>query len=126
MVLECYQTLKLIEPRPAMFLGDATLKSIHIYITGYYQALLDQGFVTKAHTAEPFFDWIANKLGYYESNAGWVNMIVAASMGFEAKSIVWEDVLKTEKSFEQHNLSVKRFYELLEEFKLEMETAENI
>jgi hypothetical protein len=120
MILDCYKILRLIERRPAMFVGENTLKAIHLYISGYYHALLDEGIVTAAHTDEPFFDWIADKLGYYESTAGWVNMIVAESMGFDSKDISWEEVLDTSISKEQHSISINRFYELLEEFKNEM------
>ncbi len=121
MILDCYKILKLIEYRPAMFVGENTLKAIHLYISGYYHALLDEGVVTAAHTDEPFFNWVANKLGYYESTAGWVNMIVAESMGFHSKDISWEEVFEAPTTDEQHSISINRFYELLEEFKKDME-----
>tara|TARA_R110002050_G_scaffold241085_1_gene377468 strand:- start:184 stop:579 length:396 start_codon:yes stop_codon:yes gene_type:complete len=121
MILDCYKILKQMERKPAMWVGENTLKAIHLYISGYYHALLDEGVVTAAHTDEPFFDWVADKLGYFESTAGWVNMIVAESMGFESKNISWEEVFETPTTKEQHSISINRFYELLEEFKKEME-----
>jgi hypothetical protein len=120
MILDCYKILKQMETRPAMWVGENTLKAIYLYISGYYHALLDEGVVTAAHTDEPFFDWVAEKLGYYESTAGWVNMIVAESMGFDSKDISWEEVFETPISKEQHSISINRFYELLEEFNIEM------
>jgi hypothetical protein len=120
MILDCYKILKKMEPRPAMWVGENTLKAIHLYISGYYHALLDQGVVTAAHTDEPFFDWVAEKLGYYESTAGWVNMIVAEAKGFDSKNISWEEVFETPTSKEQHSISINRFYELLEEFEIKM------
>lgn len=119
MILDCYKLLKQIERRPAMYVGQNTLRAIFIYTSGYYHALIDKGFVTAAHTDDPFFDWIADKLGYYESTAGWVNMIVAESMGFDSKNINWEEVFETPTTNEQHSISINRFYELMEEYKKE-------
>lgn len=121
MILDCYKILKQIEPRPAMWTGEATLKSIHNYISGYYRALLDNKIVQKPHTDEPFFDWVAKKLGYYESTAGWANMILAFSMGFKPENISWEEVFATPVANEQHLKSIKFFYELVEQFKNEIE-----
>lgn len=121
MVLDCYKILKQLEDRPAMWVGENTLKAIHLYTSRYYQALLDKGVVTATHTDEPFFDWVVDKLGYRESTAGWVNMIVAESMGFESKNIKWEKVFETHTTKGHHSVSIHRFYELLEEFKIEME-----
>jgi len=121
MILDCYKILKQIESRPAMWTGEATLKSIHNYISGYYQALLDNKIVLKSHTDEAFFDWVANKLGYYESTAGWVNMILAYCIGFDSKNISWEDVFASSVTKEQHLKSIRYFYQLLEEFKKEIE-----
>jgi hypothetical protein len=124
MILECYKILKQIELHPAMWTGEATLDSIRNYISGYYHALLDNKIVHKAHTDEPFFDWVANKLGYYESSAGWANMILAYCMGFKPQEINWEDVFATPVTKEQHLKSISYFYELLEEFKKEHEIGE--
>ncbi len=121
MILDCYDILKVIERRPAMFIGENTLKGIHTFISGYYLVLLDKEIVPATHMDEPFFDWVADKLGYYESTAGWANMIVAESMGFDTKEINWEVVFDTPISNEQHSISINRFYELLEEFKKENE-----
>jgi hypothetical protein len=104
-----------------MWTGEATLKSINNYISGYYHALLDNKIVQKPHTDEPFFDWVAKKLGYYESTAGWANMILAFSIGFKPENISWEEVFATPVTNEQHMKSIKFFYELVEQFKNEIE-----
>ncbi len=122
MILECYKILKQIEQRPAMWTGEATLKSINNYCNGYHHALVDNGIVS--HSNEPFFDWVAKKLGYYESTAGWANMILAYCMGFEPKDISWEVVFATTVTKEQHLKSISYFYELVEEFKKEIEKCE--
>ena len=41
MIIECYQLLKEIEKRPAMWTGEVNLKSIKLFVSGYYQALID-------------------------------------------------------------------------------------
>jgi hypothetical protein len=119
MILECYNVLKRIEQRPDMWIGEASLKNIHTYISGYYHALLDNKIVQKSQTDEPFFNWVANKLGYSESTSGWVNMILAYSMGFKPESIIWEDFIKTPATRDQHAKSIKIFYELAEQFRNE-------
>ena len=48
-------------------------------------------------------------------------MIVAELMGFDSKDRRWEEVFETQTTDEQHWISINRFYELLEEFKREIE-----
>ena len=102
-----------------MWTGEITLKSIHTYLSGYYQALVDQKAVSKPHTADSFHDWVAKRLGYFESTAGWTNMITAYSLGLDSKNISWENFSKTSLSEEHHDKSIRIFYVLLEEFKNE-------
>ncbi|UTN02973.1 hypothetical protein L0669_16735 [Flavobacterium bizetiae] len=120
MIIECYKLLKEIEKRPAMWTGEASLKSIKIFVSGYYQALRDNKIVEE-NIDEPFFDWVANKLGYFESTAGWANMILAYSIGFKPESIIWEEVFDYNVTKEQHLRSIQIFYELVEQFKDELE-----
>ncbi len=83
-------------------------------------ALLDNGIVNDSNAiTEPFFDWVARKLNYYESTAGWVNMIVANSIGLKPKDVKWQDLLDSTLTQEQHIISIELFYILLEEFKNE-------
>ncbi len=116
MILNCYPVLKQIEGRPAMFTGELTLKSIHIYISGYHHALVEDKFELQS---DPFHDWVASKLDYYESTAGWANMILAKCMGFEPREIDWNVMLETIPSKQQHLESIDMFYRMLEEFKNE-------
>lgn len=123
MIIECYSLLKQIEQRPLMWTGEATtatLKSIRTFVAGYYWALTENKIVAES-TNEPFFDWVANKLGYFESTAGWANMILAYSIGFDPGNINWEEVFEYNISAEQHLKSIKLFYELIEQFKNETE-----
>ncbi|MBF4483207.1 hypothetical protein [Flavobacterium sp. CSZ] len=88
---------------------------------GYYQVLIDNKIVPE-NINEPFFDWVADKLGYFESTAGWANMILAYSIGFEPESIIWEEVFNHNITKEQHLRSLQIFYELVEQFKDEFES----
>lgn len=119
MILECYKLLKMIEKRPAMYVGEATLNNIKIFVSGYYAALLENNIISESLN-EPFFDWTAQKLGFYESTAGWANMILAYSLGINPKTVIWEDVFALQITKEQHLDSIKLFYELIEEYKNEI------
>lgn len=121
MILECYKILKRIESRPVTHTGEAKLRSIYTYILGYYSALIENEIIQNPAKDEPFFDWVAQKLGYYESTAGWVNMILAYSIGFKPENISWKEVFATSITDEQHLKSIKFFYELVEQFKNEIE-----
>lgn len=117
MILECYDILKLIQQRPGMRTGDSTLKAIYTYLSGYYQALVDNNLNWKNDYDSSFHDWIANRLGYYESTAGWANMILAYSINTNPKNISWEKFFITPITHEQHLESIKLFYKLVEDFK---------
>lgn len=105
-----------MEARPGMWIEELTLKSIRTFLGGYDFALSEHGLVASRDEQSPnFHDWIADKFGFSESTAGWHNMIVALSIDLDPKNMSWEDydlnVIK-----EQHEKSIRRFYELLEEF----------
>lgn len=120
MIIECYKLLKAIEQRPIMWTGEASLKSINTFVSGYYLALIENKIVNE-HIEEPFFDWVAKKLGYSASTAGWANMILAYSIGFKPENIIWEELFVYDITQEQHLKSIKLFYELIEQFKNELE-----
>ncbi len=117
MILHSYNFLKQIEARPGMWIGDETLKSLSSCLCGYYYALIDYELIKKKPQQEEpnFHHWVANKLGFYESAAGWPNMILAVTLGLNPQTISWNGYA-TNVTREQHKLSIKRFYELLEEF----------
>ena len=115
MTEETYKVLKRMERRPGMWLGECTLKAFCTFLMGYQSSLVDRGFDDDILPSYEFFEWVKDKLGYYESTAGWANMILASTMGLNPKTIKWEDYDK-EVSIEQHLSSIKKFYELVEEF----------
>lgn len=99
-----------------MWTGELSLKSIRTFIDGYSFALYEHNLIeSDEDNGANFHDWVANKLGFYESTAGWQNMILAVTIGLNPKSIKWEnyDSSVTKK---QHENSIRKFYELLEEF----------
>jgi len=107
---QCYTLLKKMEDRPAMWTGEATLKSIRTFLDGYYLALHENNLVDEGEEVEPnFHDWIANKLGFGESTAGWHHMILAYTIGLNPKKIQWKDY-DVKVSKEQHKESIKQFY----------------
>ena len=112
---ENYELLKKIEARPAMWTGELSLKSIRTFIDGYSFALSEYQLIETNEKELNFHDWVANKLGFYESTAGWQNMILAVTIGLDPKTIRWENY-DSEVTKEQHEKSIRKFYELLEEF----------
>jgi len=118
-----YKILKRMEERPAMWLGECTLKAFSIFLMGYQSSLTDRGIDEDILPSSDFFEWIKEKLGYYESTAGWANMILASTIGLSPRNIKWKNYDK-EVSSEQHYSSVKKFFELLEEY-MDEKTEQN-
>ncbi|WP_367388438.1 hypothetical protein [Lewinella sp. LCG006] len=113
---EYYKLLKKMEARPAMWTGELTLKSIKTFLDGYSFALYEHKLTDLKKQSEPnFHDWTAKKLGFYESTAGWQNMILAVAIGLNPKTIKWENY-DPQVTKEQHEMSIRKFYELLEDF----------
>ena len=117
MVLLCYNALKRMEHRPTMWTGENSLRSMATYVQGYKDALGDNNLIAETDLDDPFFDWVAGKLGYFESTAGWANMILAYSLGFDPRLIEWEQFLARPVSGQEHSRSIELFYNLLDEFK---------
>jgi len=115
MNLKTYKLLKLMEERPAMWISEVTLKSYNSFLTGYSCALNEYNIKEDIGISFEFMEWIAKKLGYFESTAGWANMILAATIGLNPKSIKRKnyDVNVTK---EQHLNSVNKFYQFIEEY----------
>lgn len=113
---ECYPLLKKMEPRPVMWTGELTLKSMKTFLDGYAYALIEHALMDQNKLTEPsFHDWVANRLGFRESTAGWHNMILAHTLGLDPKKIRWENY-DSDVSNELHEASIRQFYLLLDEF----------
>ncbi|WP_288341165.1 hypothetical protein [uncultured Roseivirga sp.] len=113
---ENYGLLKKIEARPSMWTGELSLKSIRTFIDGYSFALHEHKMIDlDEDNEENFHDWLAKKLGFYESTAGWQNMILAVTIDLDPKNIKWDNY-DSSVTKEQHENTIRKFYELLEEF----------
>ena len=109
-----YLLLKKMEKRPGMWTGENTLKSIVSFISGYSIATEDYDVDADFGISKKFHDWIAIRLGCYESTAGWANMILAYTIGMDPSKPNWENYDK-EITEEYHRESIIKFYELLEQ-----------
>ena len=103
-----YPLLKEIEPRPALWIGEYSLN-------GYSLALAQHKLLPLEEDTPNFHEWVAYKLGFYESTAGWHNMILAVTLGWNPTTIQRENYA-VEVSLEQHKRSIQLFYTLLDEF----------
>ena len=113
---EHYDLLKKMESRPQLWTGDIRLKSIRTFLDGYSYALYENNLNNSTNSEElNFHDWVANKLGFNESTAGWHNMILAVTMGLDPKKMEWKNY-DSEVTVNEHKESIKLFYKLLEEY----------
>ncbi|MCI5055899.1 MAG: hypothetical protein MRY83_07305 [Flavobacteriales bacterium] len=110
-----YLLLKRMEERPGLWLGKPTLKSIASFLVGYDCALIDHLLEMSIGVSKVFHDWVAERLGYSESTAGWANMILASVLGLDPKKPNWENYDES-VSNEIHLKSIKQFYKLLDEY----------
>ena len=115
---EVYYILQKMKARPAMWTGEYSLKSMKTFLDGYFFALYDNGLVAEDSNTQPsFHDWIAKKLGFYESTPGWHNMILAVAIGLQPNKVNWNwDTYHLGVTQEQHIESIRLFYEWYEEF----------
>lgn len=114
---DIYHILEKIRHRPAMYIGDETLENLRSFLAGYSMAMNEH---KKEDASQPrfsdFHEWVREYYGYYESTAGWANMILAVVLRLEPQTISWENYDKG-VTFEQHRESVRTFYALLDEYR---------
>lgn len=108
-----------------MFIGDVTLNNLFTYLAGYRTAM-DFAGIEDISTPQfnDFHEFVRAKYGYYESTAGWANMILAVTIGLDPNQIRWESY-DSEVSQEQHEKSVETFFELIDEFCRENKEEDN-
>jgi hypothetical protein len=83
-----YDLLELIRQRPAMYIGCKSILQLRAFLCGYQ-------FAAETHDipdqSEPefgkFHDWVARKFGWYESTAGWANIILQETGNDEEASV---------------------------------------
>jgi len=71
-----YNMLNQIRKRPGMYIGEPSIFLLKMCIDAYAAGLGRVGF-TLRDTADfrRFHDWVARRLGFFESTSGWANMI---------------------------------------------------
>ncbi len=74
--MNIYELLDTIRRRPGMYFGYHSPTHLHSFISGYYFTNHpDESDSTISPPFHSFHDWVAAKLGYYESTSGWAYMI---------------------------------------------------
>jgi phosphoribosylanthranilate isomerase len=104
-----YDLLNYIHPRPALYLGSKSILRLRSFLDGFGHAFDVQGTKfdwKKFYSEDNFHDYVAKYFGWYESTAGWENIILKQCENVEERAV---DV----------------FFALLEEFKLEKEDLSN-
>lgn len=110
-----YDLLQQLRLRPAMYINPPTLPNLQNFLAGYHTALfmhdIPDDFLNN------FTDFVADKLGFYESTAGFCHMILAYITGFDPKTIIWEEFLAYPISEQEHQAAMALYYTILDEFK---------
>lgn len=88
MTANIYTIIDQIRPRPAMYLGRLSVTSLENFLSGYAIALQEFNIeMTETPSFYDFHDWVAMKLGYYESTGGWCRMLLEAENQDEEKAL---------------------------------------
>jgi hypothetical protein len=94
--------LDLIAARPGLYLGEKSITLLGGWVYGWTSALAGEAFDGTNPPFREFHDWVALRLGFYESTAGWRRMLLDKHQGDE------------ETAFDH-------FFELFSEFKSRQE-----
>lgn len=78
-----YEVLEVIVERPALYIGEKSILLLSGWIDGWRFALRDEAYTNTEPSFGEFHDWVALRLGLYESTAGWRRMLLAANQGDE-------------------------------------------
>lgn len=120
-----YDLIDKIRRRPGMWIGDPTPIALRQFLVGYQCAMDDAGIEDVAYPEfHGFHDWIAKRFGYYESTAGWANMISAVVMGYDPATINWNKFFVETLSSEQGKYAVNYCFELMDEYRQSVKKSE--
>jgi hypothetical protein len=85
---DVYETIALIRPRPAMYIGEHSLPCLCSFLYGCLYLAYQQAIETNEHPEfQGFHDWIAARFGWSESTSGWCNIIIQECGGDQRKAM---------------------------------------
>mgnify|MGYP006234092637 CR=1 FL=1 len=70
-----YNLLDEIRRRPGLYIGNESPNNLKSFLDGYLWGKGHNSIEESSPNFNDFHDWVAKKLGYYESTSGWANMI---------------------------------------------------
>ena len=86
-----YRAIDIVRRRPGMYIGDPSPEKLLVFLWGYMLAMGHAGLEDKSEPSfQGFHNWVAKRFGFYESTAGWPNMILAITLGLDPRTIRWE------------------------------------
>lgn len=95
---DVYETIALIRPRPALYIGYHSLVRMSAFVDGCFHMAKEYGIeCCEEPKLSGLHDWVAKRFGWHESTAGWRNIIF-------------------QESGEDDSKALDMFFELVEEF----------
>jgi hypothetical protein len=74
--MSIYDLLGHVHRKPGLFISELSIHRLHAFLTGYDAGLGHAGFILRDEIDfHRFHDWVACRLGFFESTSGWANMI---------------------------------------------------
>jgi hypothetical protein len=101
-----YDVVDRMRAKPPLYIGERSLERLFVYLAGISAGVWMAGNNKALKDAEDFHrfhDWVAKRLGFYESTSGWHKMI-RIKCADESEAL-------------------DRFYVLLDEFRAESKAA---
>jgi len=96
---DVYELIERVRRCPAVYLGQNSLIRLRAFLDGCFCVAREHEIPTDERP--PFgelHDWVARRFGWYESTAGWCNIILQECGGDDAKAL-------------------SRFFELIDEYR---------
>jgi hypothetical protein len=85
---DVYDTIALIRPRPAKYIGACSLFRLYMFLEGCFHTARLYGIErSEQPDFSRFHDWVARRFGWQESTAGWYTIILKESGGDEDKAL---------------------------------------
>ncbi len=111
-----FSLLEMIRKRTGMFTGSIRLDAIQGFLEGYRIGLDSVG--VDCGDLVGFDEFVKKRFGFFESTAGWANMITAISLGYDPtdENFSWEKI-KLGSLFEQRQEALILFYKVFDEYK---------